>query len=361
MEPLVKWPGGKSRELARVQPLVPAGARLVEPFAGGAALFFAVEPERALLNDVDAQLVDFYTRIGAGNAATRAAFQALADTWDAARELALDAAPLLASAHIAGTLDPVYARHWVELIRHQADNAFSADQHFDAYATMTLRSKAARLVQLATRAPLSLADTETQLATGLLAGFYTFVRDAFEAPDADHDAAAWWFLREMCYGSMFRFNSAGHFNIPYGGASYNRKALRTKIALLFTPATQALMCNATLSNSDFRTFFTAYGVGAADDFVFLDPPYDSEFSGYANHPFGRAEQQALANWIADAQARALLIIKHTDFIAELYAPLAASGKVGLYAYDHRYGYNVRGRNARDVAHLAISYFELKPI
>ncbi|MCB9611570.1 MAG: DNA adenine methylase [Sandaracinus sp.] len=64
--PFVKWVGGKGRLLTQLDPLLPAGVermRHVEPFVGGGALFFARAPERALLADVNPDLVGTYTAI----------------------------------------------------------------------------------------------------------------------------------------------------------------------------------------------------------------------------------------------------------------------------------------------------------
>jgi DNA adenine methylase len=64
--PFVKWVGGKGRLLGQLLPLLPPGAerlRHVEPFAGGAAMFFARRPERALLCDVNAELVHTYRMV----------------------------------------------------------------------------------------------------------------------------------------------------------------------------------------------------------------------------------------------------------------------------------------------------------
>ena len=64
--PIVKWAGGKSRLLPRLLPLVPDHVRTyAEPFAGGAALFFALAAggkrfERAVLCDQNAELVSLY-------------------------------------------------------------------------------------------------------------------------------------------------------------------------------------------------------------------------------------------------------------------------------------------------------------
>jgi DNA adenine methylase len=64
--PIVKWVGGKGRILAQLLPLLPPGVermRHVEPFAGGAAMFFARRPERALLCDVNDALVNTYCTV----------------------------------------------------------------------------------------------------------------------------------------------------------------------------------------------------------------------------------------------------------------------------------------------------------
>jgi DNA adenine methylase len=61
--PFLKWAGGKGQLLAQLRPLLPAVGtygRYFEPFAGGAALFFALNPKRALLADVNAELIDCY-------------------------------------------------------------------------------------------------------------------------------------------------------------------------------------------------------------------------------------------------------------------------------------------------------------
>jgi len=62
----VKWVGGKSRILSQLLPLLPQGAELmrhVEPFVGGGAMFFARQPERALLCDKNAQLCATYEAV----------------------------------------------------------------------------------------------------------------------------------------------------------------------------------------------------------------------------------------------------------------------------------------------------------
>jgi DNA adenine methylase len=59
--PFCKWVGGKRQLLRRILPLVPAKFGVYhEPFVGGGALFFAVQPRRAHLSDVNDRLVRTY-------------------------------------------------------------------------------------------------------------------------------------------------------------------------------------------------------------------------------------------------------------------------------------------------------------
>jgi DNA adenine methylase len=57
----IRWYGGKGQMLAKLLPLLPPHQTYVEPFAGGAAVFFAKAPAPVeVLNDVDSGLVNFY-------------------------------------------------------------------------------------------------------------------------------------------------------------------------------------------------------------------------------------------------------------------------------------------------------------
>ena len=65
---------------------------------------------------------------------------------------------------------------------------------------------------------------------------------------------------------------------------------------------------------DFEDFFILHKP-KKNDFVFLDPPYDSEFSTYAKNEFTRKDQERLANYlINNCKAKWMMIIKNTDFI-----------------------------------------------
>ncbi len=60
-EPFLKWPGGKRWLVRRYSPLFPSTyQRYLEPFLGGAAVFFHLAPRCALLSDTNKDLVNVY-------------------------------------------------------------------------------------------------------------------------------------------------------------------------------------------------------------------------------------------------------------------------------------------------------------
>ena len=61
MKPMLKYRGGKSKEIPHIMEHVPDfNGRYIEPFLGGGAVFFHLEPEQAIINDINAPLMAFY-------------------------------------------------------------------------------------------------------------------------------------------------------------------------------------------------------------------------------------------------------------------------------------------------------------
>jgi DNA adenine methylase len=66
VRPIVKWAGGKRSLLSTFEPLLPdgfEGMRLLEPFAGGAAMFFGARSPTAVLSDINAALIETYEAV----------------------------------------------------------------------------------------------------------------------------------------------------------------------------------------------------------------------------------------------------------------------------------------------------------
>lgn len=61
MKPIIKYRGGKSKEIPQILPYIPNfKGRYIEPFFGGGALFFYLEPKNAIINDINSNLAKFY-------------------------------------------------------------------------------------------------------------------------------------------------------------------------------------------------------------------------------------------------------------------------------------------------------------
>lgn len=65
MKPVVKWPGGKTQCLKYIKELMPATYNIYfEPFFGGGAVLFSLEEDKkAIINDINPELINLYRQI----------------------------------------------------------------------------------------------------------------------------------------------------------------------------------------------------------------------------------------------------------------------------------------------------------
>ena len=68
LKPPLKWAGGKRWLVSHLKPIWGANAqrRYVEPFCGGLAVVLGLQPNRALLNDINPHLINFYRHLRNG-------------------------------------------------------------------------------------------------------------------------------------------------------------------------------------------------------------------------------------------------------------------------------------------------------
>lgn len=128
------------------------------------------------------------------------------------------------------------------------------------------------------------------------------------------------FLNKTCFNGLFRVNSLGQFNVPFG--HYKNPNIVNEIVLMAV--------NHYLTNHDVQflnmDFADAVSEAKQGDLVYLDPPYDpisdtSSFTGYSLDGFGRSEQVRLKTVIDDLTNRGcqvLLSNSSTPFIRDLY-------------------------------------------
>ena len=369
MLPLIKWPGGKTSELNIISEHFPESYnRYVEPFFGGGAVYFDKCPKSAIINDISKNLMSVYRFIGEGNVKFRRCVEGIAAEWELVKEYCGDKTEFISGLYRAYTDGDLEKEEFLMQIQRYTDIAveFIAGQSQVISDKETFRSELYRMVSdklLRTCAnekkfgSLSYEDLQKNMLTGFTGGYYMYMRSMLNAMEKDkylyisdeYKAAVFFFVREFCYGSMFRYNKNGDFNIPYGGIAYNTKDFSKKVEAMFDVQTVKLLSGADIYTTDFQTIFAMCEEG---DFIFLDPPYDTEFSEYETKAFGKEEHKRLAECIYKTKAKLLLIIKNTPFIASLYEDKG----LNVFAFDNKYAYCVKGRNDRNAEHLIITNY-----
>lgn len=79
----MKWAGGKRQLQARILEIFPAfSGTYFEPFLGGAAVFFALKPKRAVLADINAGLINLYTSVKEDHLSVHKAAQRLEEEFN---------------------------------------------------------------------------------------------------------------------------------------------------------------------------------------------------------------------------------------------------------------------------------------
>lgn len=371
LPPLLKWAGGKERELSIILPRVPEHARFFDPFVGGGAVYFALNPQQGFIGDASRELIDFYRRVAANDGRLHATLDALLAAWSALGALVDDLAPDLLAAYAltrASACPRPEGVVWERLIAGARDDILQATAGLGcppgAPVELRLRrrlaDKIARMRRLeVARGDLVSADTLANIEAALKGALYGHSRALYNARRAlrlapGARAALFFFVRENAYASMFRYNQRGEFNVPYGGLTYNRKDLARKVAHLRNARVRALLARTTIERDDFERFLDAHAPGP-EDFLFLDPPYDSEFSTYAGRCFGRREHRRLARYLKEhCRTRFLLVIKRSPLVEELYA---GSG-FAIAAFDKTYPVSFQDRNDRNAEHLLIANYRV---
>jgi DNA adenine methylase len=259
LKPIVKWSGGKSDELSKFQEHIPTDYdTYLEPFMGGGALYFHLQPEKAAISDVHTELIDLYQNI----------------KLDKGEEI------------------------------HQF-----MQQH---------------------------PNTEE---------VYYQVRDQMPINNSLDNAKRFYFLRKTCYRGMLRYNKSGGFNIPFGRyKTYNFETVKD-------PAYHQQLSKTDIYCDGFQRLFQDYN--SKDNFMFLDPPYDSKFTDYGYCQFGRDKQEELAKCFKETEIRCLMIIGKTPFIEELYQDYIVG------EYDKKYRFKLHsGRIGDDInnQHLIIKNY-----
>ena len=174
---------------------------------------------------------------------------------------------------------------------------------------------------------------------------YYKVRDEMEINDMLDSAKRFYYQRKTCFRGMLRYNKNGKFNIPFGkykNVNYNE---------IINKDYEILLGRTEILNKGFDYIFEKYN--DENNFMFLDPPYDSEFTDYGYCKFGKEEQKKLALLFKNTKNKCLMVIGKTKFIEDLYNGYIVAEydkKYRFKLYDNRIGDEINAK------HLIIKNF-----
>src|SRR3989454_3863977 len=169
---------------------------------------------------------------------------------------------------------------------------------------------------------LSLLQTDYYSARNKSAYYYE--KRAWQAESEVESAAKLIFLNKTCYNGLYRVNSKGQFNVPFGDY---RKPRILNPEVIDSISTVLQETRAELRRIDYQV---ATANCRRDDFVYLDPPYhptskSSSFTDYTAGGFAEEDQERLATIFATLSrrgCRVLLSNSDTPFVHRLYREFA---------------------------------------
>ncbi|WP_346199748.1 DNA adenine methylase [Caldifermentibacillus hisashii] len=239
IQPFLKWAGGKRQLLPEIRKYIPKRmGTYYEPFLGGGAVLFDLQPKKAVINDINSELINTY---------------------------------LVIKNNVAELIE--------DLRKHENTSDYyykirDLDRDKNRFSKLSDVEKASRLI----------------------------------------------YLNKTCFNGLFRVNSQGQFNVPFGRYKnpniVNEFVLRAVSHYLNNNEVKIL-------NGDFADAVSSAKKG---DFVYFDSPYDpvsetASFTGYTLGGFNKDEQIRLRDLFVDLDKRGckvLLSNSATEFIKDLY-------------------------------------------
>ena len=369
LSPIVKWPGGKEKELKHIIPNAPRFERFFEPFVGGGSVFMGVTAKEYYINDFSTELIELYRSIATSDVDFFRYTEAMDRSWKNAETFFYDNLTLVARYidYRNGLLSKEELQAFVSTFCKENENAI-LDIMGDEFVTLpsvlikevrtNLFRKMIRMRELEIeKHELPEKDLYENIETAIKSAVYMNYRYLYNDKNIAETnvklhCALFFFMRNYAYSGMFRYSSKGDFNVPYGGIGYNSKLMNKKIAYYRSKPLLDHFANARIYNMDFEAFLHKTQPNERD-FVFLDPPYDSEFSTYAQNAFTKEDQERLANYmINECRAKWMMIIKNTDFIYSLYN----KPNINIRTFDKEYLVSFMNRNDKKVTHLLITNY-----
>lgn len=146
-------------------------------------------------------------------------------------------------------------------------------------------------------------------------------RDDFQDRSPLERAARIIYLNKTCFNGLFRVNSSGQFNVPYG--NYSNPVIADP-AVIKSVSAYLNQRDVRILEGDFAQAISTARKGA---FVYFDPPYHpisdtSSFTGYSVNGFGEKEQirlKEVCDKLTERGCQVLVSNSSASLIKELYS------------------------------------------
>lgn len=370
LKPVIKWAGGKEKELNHILSNIPADFdNYYEPFVGGGSVFLSIPAKHYFINDRYDELISLYRHIASQNNYFFSYLGQINQIWKFTalffhrHSYLMDKYKQYRENSINDTQLKNYLIRFCEKNSHEI--IANLDIEFSRYAGIVIDELEKNLIRKLKRMKtIELSkqmmpdkDISDNIETAIKSAYYMFFRHIYNdnslaISNPELYCAIFHFIRNFCYSGMFRYNASGEFNVPYGGIAYNSKTLDRHISYYKSTALHGHLNKTDIYNLDFEEFLDDLRPKETD-FIFLDPPYDSEFSTYARNEFTKNDQIRLADYLKDkCKAKWMLIIKDTDFIRGLYD----SDRLNIKMFDKEYLVSFMNRNDKRAKHLLITNY-----
>lgn len=369
LSPIIKWAGGKEKELKFIFPNLPHFNNYFEPFVGGGSVYMSIDAKKYCINDLSYELMDLYINISKQDENFFRLSNAIEASWISAKRF-------FESNYFLMELYNDYRNHRIskEQLRDDIKSfCFNKSKDIENILDNDLRKypsclnaemqknifrKMTRMRDLEEKkTALPESDIKDNIETAIKSALYMNFRAMYNNKELTNSDSAlrcalFLFIRNYAYSGMFRYNDAGDFNVPYGGIAYNSKSLNKKLSYYQSASLLAHFNKTEFYNLDFESFLECVRP-TKDDFIFLDPPYDTEFSTYAQNDFTKADQERLANYLLNkCKAKWMLVIKYTEFIFNLYNKEG----INIRQFDKEYLVSFMNRNEKKAIHLLITNY-----
>lgn len=369
LQPIIKWPGGKEKELKYILPNVPSFKRYFEPFVGGGSVFMAMTATEYYINDFSSELISLYNNIATSNETFFWYAELMDKSWVNSVKFFNDNR-VLVEKYLEYRDDKLLKEDLKKYIHEfcvsKKDEIFAIlGTEISSLPSIIIKEMETNLFRKMVRMRelemekhmLPEKDLDDNIETAIKSAVYMNYRYLYNDKTIAYSAptlhcALFFFMRNYAYSGMFRYSSKGDFNVPYGGIAYNSKLMAKKLNYYRSKPLLRHFSDTKIYNLDFEEFLRTANPNE-DDFVFLDPPYDSEFSTYAQNAFTKEDQERLANYmINECRAKWMMIIKNTEFIYGLYN----KDGINISMFDKEYLVSFMNRNDKKVTHLLITNY-----